>query len=138
MDASVQQDLTYVTVIVMLALIEYIYFSVAVGQARARHGVEAPSVAGDEQFERFHRAHQNTLEQLVVFVPAIYAAAYYANALFAVALGFVWLVARAHYFRSYIVDPARRGVGMIATVLVSVLLIAAALIGAVRQLLNFS
>lgn len=132
---TIEREMTYVTVIVLLALVEYLYFSVAVGRARARHGVEAPSVSGDEHFERFHRAHQNTLEQLVVFVPAIYAAAFYANALMAVALGVVWLVARAHYFRSYIADPARRGVGMIATVAASVLLIATALVGAVRRLL---
>ncbi len=132
---TLEEDMAFVTVIVLLALVEYLYFSVAVGRARARHGVEAPSVSGDEHFERFHRAHQNTLEQLVVFVPAIYAAAFYANALLAVALGVVWLVARAHYFRSYIAEPARRGIGMIVTVVASMLLIAAALIGAVRQLL---
>ena len=131
-----QVDMAYVSVIVMLALLEYLYFGVAVGRARTRHGVDAPSVSGDEHFERFHRAHQNTLEQLVVFVPAIYAAAYYANALLAVTLGVVWLVARAHYFRSYIAEPARRGIGMIATMAASVLLIAAALIGAVRMLLT--
>ncbi len=133
---SVQAEMAYVSVIVMLALLEYLYFGVAVGRARLRHGVDAPSVSGDEHFERFHRAHQNTLEQLVVFIPAVYAAAYYASALLAVGLGVVWLVARAHYFRSYIAEPTRRGIGMIATVVTSVLLIAAALVGAVRLLLT--
>ncbi len=133
---SVQAEMAYVSVIVMLALLEYLYFGVAVGRARLRHGVDAPSVSGDEHFERFHRAHQNTLEQLVVFIPAVYAAAYYASALLAVGLGVVWLVARAHYFRGYIAEPTRRGIGMIATVVTSVLLIAAALVGAVRLLLT--
>lgn len=127
--------MAYVTVIVMLALVEYLYFGVAVGRARARHGVEAPAVSGDENFERFHRAHQNTLEQLVVFVPAIYAAAYYADERLAVGLGVVFLVGRAHYFRSYIADPRSRNVGMIATIASSLLLIAATLVGAVRVLL---
>jgi len=124
-----------VTVVVMLALVEYLYFGVAVGRARARHGVDAPAVTGDENFERFHRAHQNTLEQLIVFIPAMYAAAYYANEWFAVSLGVVFLGARIHYFRSYISDPPRRGGSMIASMAVSVLLIAAALIGAVRMAL---
>ena len=127
--------MAYITVIVMLALVEYLYFGVAVGRARARHGVSAPAVSGDEHFERFHRAHQNTLEQLIVFVPAIYAAGYYANELFAVALGVVFLIARAHYFRSYIADPPKRGRGMVVSMLVSVALIAAALLGAVRTIL---
>jgi glutathione S-transferase len=124
--------MAYVTVIVMLALMEYLYFGVAVSRARTRHGVNAPAISGDEDFELFHRAHQNTLEQLIVFIPAIYAAAYYANEVFAALVGIVFLVGRADYFRSYISDPNRRGRGMIATMAASVVLIAAALIGAVR------
>lgn len=128
--------MAFVTVIVMLALVEYLYFGVAVGRARTRHGVEAPAVSGDENFERFYRAHQNTLEQLVAFVPAMYAAAYYVNELLAVALGVVFLISRAHYFRSYIADPPKRGGGMLVSLGVCVVLIAAALIGAVRAALT--
>ena len=125
----------YVTVVVMLALIEYLYFGVAVGRARARHGVDAPATSGDEVFERFHRAHQNTLEQIVVFVPAVYAAGFYANVSLAVILGVVYLVGRLYYFRCYIIDPAKRGPGMIATIVPNLLLIAAALVGAFRSIL---
>jgi len=124
--------MAFVTIIVMLALVEYLYFGVAVGRARSRHNVQAPAVSGDENFERFHRAHQNTLEQLVVFVPAMYAAAYYAHELYAVALGVVFLIGRAHYFRRYIADPPARGTGMLVSMGVCVLLIAAAMVGAVR------
>lgn len=125
----------YVTVIVMLALIEYLYFSVTVGRARTRHGVDAPATSGDEVFERFHRAHQNTMEQLVVFVPAIYTTAYYANTGLAVGLGVVFIVARFYYFRSYIVDPAKRAPGMAVTIGANVLMIAASLVGAFRRIL---
>jgi uncharacterized MAPEG superfamily protein len=127
--------MAFVTVIVMLALVEYLYFAVAVGRARVRHGVDAPAVTGDENFERFFRAHQNTLEQLVVFVPAIYAAAYYANELAAVALGLVFLISRALYFRTYIADPAKRGPGMAGSMIVLVVLLAMALVGATRAAL---
>ena len=73
--------MAFVTIIVMLSLIEYCYFGAAVAQARGRHFVKAPATAGDETFERFYRAHHNTLEQLVVFIPAIYATGYYVNEL---------------------------------------------------------
>ena len=73
-------DMAFVTVIVMLAIIQFIYFGFAVGRARGRHGVSAPATTGDETFERFYRAHQNTMEQLVVFIPAIYAAGYFMHA----------------------------------------------------------
>ncbi len=127
--------MVYVTVIVMLALVQFLYFGVAVGRARVRHGVDAPSVTGDEHFERFHRAHQNTMEQLVVFIPAIYGAAYFAHAMAAVALGVVFLIGRVYYFRTYIADPESRGPGMLLTVGTNVLLIGMALVGAVRTAL---
>ena len=83
--------MAYATIIAMLALIEYFYFGIQVGGARARTGVKAPAVAGNEEFERFFRAHQNTLEQLVIFLPALYASAYYVHPLFAVAGGVAFL-----------------------------------------------
>ena len=127
--------MAYVTIVVMFALVEYLYFGVAVGRARGRHGVAAPAVTGDEKFERFHRAHQNTLEQLVVFVPAVYAAGYFANQWLAVIMGIVFILSRAHYFRSYIADPERRGAGMIGSMVAVVTLLAAAIVGAVRHAL---
>ena len=128
--------MAFVTIIVMLALIEFVYFGLTVGRARGRHGVQAPAVTGDEHFERFFRAHQNTLEQLVVFIPAIYAAGYFANELFAVAVGVLFLIGRALYFRTYIVDPQKRGPGMIMSLGASLVLVVAALIGAVRVALS--
>ena len=67
-----QQLLTIVT---MLALIEFIWLGVRVGGARAKYSVPAPATTGDEMFERHYRVHYNTLEQLIVFVPALWALA---------------------------------------------------------------
>ena len=124
--------MAYVTAIVMLALIEYLYFGAAVARARGRHDVNAPAVAGDEHFERFFRAHQNTLEQLVVFIPAMYAAGYYVHELYAAALGVLFLVGRAVYFRRYIADPGGRGPGMLMTMFANIGLTVGGLVGAVR------
>ena len=123
------------TIIVLLAAMQFVYFGIAVGRARGRHGIEAPAVTGDEQFERFHRAHQNTLEQLVVFVPAIYACAYFSNAYLALAGGIGYLLGRTWYFYCYVREPSSRGRGMILTILSTVVLLAAGLIGAIRSLL---
>lgn len=119
-----------VTAIAMLALIEYLYFGAEVGRARARSGLQAPAVTGDPQFERAFRAHYNTLEQLIVFVPALYACGYYLHELYAVAAGVVFLVGRALYFRSYVADPARRGPGMLITMAATLALVVGGLIGA--------
>lgn len=119
------------TAIAMLALIEYLYFGMEVGRARVRSGLQAPAVTGDEGFERAFRAHYNTLEQLIIFLPALYAAAYYLHELYAVAAGVAFLVGRALYFRSYVADPARRGPGMLITMAANVALVAGGLFGAV-------
>ena len=127
--------MAFVTMIALLALVQYLYFGVAVGRARGRHGVSAPAVSGDEQFERFHRAHQNTLEQLVVFLPSVYACGYYVNDMLAVAAGLAYLIGRTLYFRGYVRDPETRGVGMIITMLANLVLLIGGLIGALRSVL---
>ena len=119
-----------VTVIAMLALIEYLYFGIEVGRARGRSGLAAPAVTGDPEFERVFRAHYNTLEQLIVFLPALYAAGYFVHELYAVAAGFVFLVGRAMYFRSYARDAATRGPGMMVTMAANLVLLIGALVGA--------
>jgi uncharacterized membrane protein YecN with MAPEG domain len=120
--------MAYVTAIVMLALIQYFYFSIEVGRARGRFGVDAPATSGNEEFERYFRVQQNTLEQLVIFVPAIYATAYYGNPLYATAAGVVFLVGRMLYFRSYVKDPGARTVGFLLTILPGLGMVLAALI----------
>ncbi|MFX3657837.1 MAG: MAPEG family protein [bacterium] len=123
-----------VTVIAMLALVQYLYFAAEVGRARGRSGLQAPAVTGDPEFERVFRAHYNTLEQLIVFLPAVYAAGYYAHELYAVSVGMVYLVGRVWYFRSYVADPGRRGPGMMLTFLANAALVLGALVGAVLVL----
>jgi len=127
--------MAYVTIIAMLALIEYLYFGVQVGGARGRGGVSAPAVTGDPAFERAFRAHQNTLEQLIIFLPALYATAWFVSDLFAVAAGVVFLIGRAIYFRAYCADAEKRGPGMLVTAAANISLILAALIGAMIAIL---
>lgn len=121
-----------VTAIAMLALVEYTFFTVQVGRARARSGLAAPAVTGDPHFERVYRVQMNTLEQLVVFLPALFAAGYYVHEIYAVAAGVAFLVGRALYFRAYVADPARRGPGFVIGMMANLALVLGALVGALR------
>lgn len=108
----------YVVVVVMLALLQYTWFGIEVGRARGRFEVPAPATTGNESFERFFRAHQNTTEQLVVFLPAIFACAYSGSETLAAAMGLLFVVGRLMYFRGY-TDPEKSrslgfGLGLIA------------------------
>jgi uncharacterized MAPEG superfamily protein len=107
-----------------LALLQYLAFGVAVGAARGRYGVKAPATTGHEAFERYYRVQMNTLELLVVFIPALPLFAYYVSVRWAVVLGIVYLLGRALYYFAYVKDPAKRGLGyVISYVPVAVLLV---------------
>jgi glutathione S-transferase len=100
-----------VALVLALALLQYIVFAVLVGRARGTYGVKAPAVTGHEVFERYFRVQQNTLELLVIFVPAVWLFGQYVSATWASILGAVYLVGRVLYLKSYVADPAKRGAG---------------------------
>jgi len=109
----------YATIIVMLALAEYLYFTGKVGAARGKSGIEAPACTGDLAFERAFRVQQNTLEQLIIFIPATYAFAHYVSELWVLLPGAIFIIGRLMYANAYVNDPAKRAPGMIATMLSS-------------------
>ncbi len=55
-----------------LALLLYVAVFAAAGRARHRYDVKAPAVTGPPEFERAFRVQQNTLEQIVWFIPALW------------------------------------------------------------------
>jgi uncharacterized membrane protein YecN with MAPEG domain len=125
----------FVALVILLALIEYVAFGGLVGWARGKYGVDAPAVSGHPVFERYFRVQQNTLEQLVVFVPAIWLFGTYVNATWAALLGLVFVVGRLLYLLGYVKDPAKREVGFGLSLLSVVVLLLGALWGVVRQLI---
>lgn len=124
-----------VAVVIVLALVQYVAFGMLVGWARGKYGVKAPAVTGHETFDRYFRVHQNTLELLVVFVPASWLFGIYVDPTWAALLGLVYLVARVLYLRGYVADPAKREVGFALSVLPVFVLLAGALWGAGRRLM---
>ena len=106
-----------VVIVTVLALVQYLYFGVQVGSVRQKSGVKAPAMAGNEEFERVNRVHLNTLEQLVVLLPALWLYAQYVNPLWGAGLGVVYLIGRFLYSAAYKKDPATRTLGFMLTFL---------------------
>lgn len=123
-----------VILIIVVALFEYIWFSFQVGMARGKYQIKAPAISGHPMFERYYRVQMNTLEQLIVFIPAILLFSYmaelrgWAGYELASALGVVWIIGRALYSRAYISDPTARGIGFALTMFPSVLMLVLTLI----------
>jgi glutathione S-transferase len=126
--------MAYVNIVTALAVLQFIVFSYKVGGARTRYGIKAPAIAGNEIFERYFRVQQNTLEQMIAFLPGLYLFSRYFNPIWAAALGAVYLVGRELYALSYVKDPAKRGPGFGLTFLPTVVLVVGGLTGAVWQL----
>jgi glutathione S-transferase len=119
----------------VLALLEFGLFGLAVARARARYHVPAPATTGNEVFERYYRVQMNTLEQLTIFVPGLFLFGWYINADVAGALGVLFIIGRAVYFRGYVHAPAQRHTGFLLSYVPNLVLLIGGGIGALRALL---
>jgi glutathione S-transferase len=127
--------MAFVQLVLALALLEFVVFLFAVGRARVRYNVPAPAMSGNPVFERYFRVQMNTLEQLVIFVPALFMFAYLVNAYVAALLGVLFIVGRALYFYGYVQDPKKRHLGFTLSVIPNFILLGGALYGALRAML---
>lgn len=117
--------------VTLLALLLYFVVTARCGSMRVRHRIEAPAVAGHPEYERALRVQQNTVEQLVFFLPALWLCALFLSPSGAAALGLVWVIGRALYAWTYWRDAARRTSGFLISLLAAVLLYAGAVAGMV-------
>lgn len=77
------------------------------------------------------RIQQNTMEQLVAFIPALWIFAYLVSPLWAAGFGLVFIIGRFVYRSSYLKDPASRGIGFTMTFLPTAVMLVWSLIDAV-------
>jgi glutathione S-transferase len=118
------------------ALILYMFVTVKVGSARAKYGVKAPAMTGNPDFERVVRVHQNTLEQLVVFLPALWLFGHFVSARYGAALGLVWIIGRALYAWGYYQAAEKRGPGFGIAILATIVLVLGSAAGIVQTLIK--
>jgi uncharacterized membrane protein YecN with MAPEG domain len=126
----------FVAFVIALALLEYAIFGMLVGWARGKYHVAAPATSGHPVFERYFRVHQNTLEQLVAFVPAMWLFGTYVNPTWAAGLGVVFVVGRIVYLIGYVADPAKREIGFGLTALPVMILLVGGLWGAGKAFMS--
>ena len=126
---------SFPALVIALALVLYVGVFVEAGRARHRFDVKAPSVTGPPEFERALRVQQNTLEQIVWFVPALWLFALYVSPLWGGLIGLIWIAGRAYYAVSYYRDAEARGPGFLVGLASSAVLLVGAIIGIVVRML---
>ncbi len=121
-----------ITALTVLLVITAMFF---VGKARGKHQVHAPATVGPPEFERAFRAHQNTLEQTLTFLPVLWLASIYSHELTAAVLGYVWVLARVAYLFGYLQDAKKRGLGFMVSFLAFIGLLGMSLWGIISAMI---
>ena len=125
-----------VHLVMLLALLEYFGFAMAVGRARYRYGVKAPATAGNEDFERVYRVQMNTLELLAIFLPSLWAFAIFVSPMWAAGLGVVFIIGRLLFFTGYVKAAEKRSLGFGLSMFPTLFLLIGGLFGAARAMLG--
>ena len=105
----------YTALVTVLAIIINLFFMFRTGLNRPKFKIDAPKTVGNETWERYFRVHANTVEQMVMFMPALWLAAFYSSDELAAGIGAIWLVGRLIYSYNYISKPKTRAPGMLMT-----------------------
>ena len=101
----------FTALVTCLAIALYFFTSIRVAKARAKFGIKAPAITGNDDFERVFRVQMNTLEWLPIFLPSLWLFAIYISDPVAAAIGLVWIAGRALYMTGYSQAANKRGRG---------------------------
>jgi glutathione S-transferase len=119
----------YSIIIILIALLQYIVFIGRVGFTRGKYGVQAPKTTGNETWERLFRVQQNTMEQLIVFIPAMLTFTLYTSKAWVLLPGILFIIGRQIYSHLYVKEPSTRGLGMVLSFFSNIALVIGSLIG---------
>lgn len=115
--------------VTLAALTVYLWTGINVSRARGKYRVSAPSMEGPIEFQSIVRVQVNTLEQIVLFLPALWMCSYFFSDRWAALGGAAWIVGRIVYALAYYKAPSKRGLGFGITILASAALMAGTVAG---------
>ncbi len=126
----------YVVIVSALALLVYYFTLLTAGLARGRFKIVVPSHSGPPEYERYVRAHQNTLEHLVLFLPGLWLFAYVVSPLWAAGIGIIWPFMRLLYALGYHKAVEKRLLPLYISMPPIYIFVLGSLIGGIVRLVN--
>ncbi|MBD2189679.1 MAPEG family protein [Pseudanabaena mucicola] len=129
------KTLVFPAIVTIGALLVYFGLGIGVGVARFKYKIMPPQTTGNEDFERVYRAHQNTLEQIVIFLPCLWLFSIFVNPNIGAILGAVWIVGRIAYAWGYYIEASKRAAGNAIASLATLALMFGTLFNLVKGLL---
>lgn len=109
--------------VTLLTLIVYFWMALNVGKVRTKLNVPAPATSGPDEFMRTLRVHENTMEGLLLFLPALWLFALTTEDLWAAIIGIFYPVGRLIYARGYYEAAGKRSLGFTIGILATMLLL---------------
>lgn len=125
-----------VSLVTSFALLLFMVVTINVGKARSKYGIKPPEILGNPDFERVLRVQQNTLEQLVLFLPALWTFSAFVSPVAASVLGCIWIFGRAIYALGYYQAAEKRVPGFGISILSTIILLLGSMIGAILHLIG--
>jgi len=128
------ENYLYPGILSCLALLVYYFTLFKAGMARGRFNVQAPSHDGPEEYVRHVRAHQNTLEHLVLFLPGLWLFSFAVSPIWAAGIGILWPIGRLWYALGYYQAAEKRSLGLYLSMPPIYIFVLGSLIGFVLKL----
>lgn len=124
------------SLVTAIALLVYLVLTINVGRARAKYKIVPPQMSGDPNFERVVRVQQNTLEQLVLFLPALWLFSEFVSPIWGAGIGAVWVAGRIVYAWGYYQAAEKRTLGFAIGSLTLLTLLGGSLVGIILPLVQ--
>jgi|SRR5579863_6927770 glutathione S-transferase len=117
----------------LLAVLVALWTALRVAFTRGRVKIPPPATTGSPELECALRVQANTVEQFIIFLPALWLAALYFQGWIPGVLGLLWCLGRILYALGYRAEkPGGRERGFMVAMLSTLALIVLAAIGIVR------
>jgi hypothetical protein len=110
--------LVFTTLITLVALLQTFALDVYISFHKFKHGVQDPEIVNNEEFKKVYKIYNNTVSDLILFLPLIWLFATLEGDLLAGILGLIWLFGRFHYDFAFFKDPTTRTISMATTSIV--------------------
>lgn len=118
------------------ALLVYFIVTLNVGRARFQYKVSPPQVTGNPDFERVLRVQQNTLEQMILFLPSLWLFSQFISPIWGSAIGAVWIIGRILFAWGYYQAAEKRALGFGISTLATLALLGGSFTGIIMSLLK--
>ena len=122
------------SLVTITALLVYFVVIINVGRARYQYKIMPPQITGEPNFERVLRVQQNTVEQLILFLPSLWLFSIFVSPLWGAGIGAIWVVGRILFAWGYYQAAEKRTPGFGISSLATIALLGGTLVGIVLLL----